>query len=89
MVVEPVDGHADFLGIELELMFAPEEFVDQRAQLRDRRVSRSQRHVAGARTAGRQPRHSDRKLGQEAAHRHAIAFPREARFLEKFTAQSR
>ena len=89
VIVEPVDGHAKLLGIEAELMLAAEILVDQRAQLRDRRVGRLQCDGAGARAACRKPRHGDRDQRQEAAHRHAIAFARQAAFLEQFRAQSR
>ena len=89
VIVEPVDGHAELLGIEAELMLAAEILVDQRAQLRDRRVGRLQGDAAGARAACRKPRHGDRDQRQEAAHRHAIAFARQAAFLEQFRAQSR
>ena len=49
VIVEPIDRHAEFLGVEAELMLAVEEFVDQRAQLRDGGVGGLQGDAAARR----------------------------------------
>ena len=35
VIVEPVDRHAEFFGVEAEQALVAEKLVDQRAQLRD------------------------------------------------------
>src|ERR1700733_5579586 len=73
VVVEPINGHAEFLRIKSELVLAVKELVDQRAQLRDRGVGRLQSDGAASRTACGEPRHANGNERQQAAHRYPIS----------------
>ena len=61
VVVEPIDGHAEFFGVEGKQMFLAEELLDQRPQLRDGGVGRMQSDGPAARAARGKPRHADGK----------------------------
>jgi hypothetical protein len=89
VIVEPIDRHAELFGLEAELMLAAEKFVDQRPKLRDGGISRLQGDAARAGAARRKPRDTDSNERQQAAHRHPIAFARQAPLLEQLEAKRR
>ena len=77
VIVEPVGGHRQPLGVEADQPFFAEMIVDQPAQFLDARVGGLERHRAAARPAHAQAHHLDGNQRQQAAHRQAIALARE------------
>src|ERR1700691_601496 len=68
VVVEPINRHAEVLRIKSELVLAAKELVDQRAQLRNRRIGWLQSNRAASRTARGEARHANGNERQQAAH---------------------
>ena len=87
VVVKPVGGHCQLLGVEADQPLLAEMFVQQAAQFLDPRVGARQRHRARARAAHRQPHHLDGDQRQQPAHGEAIAFARQRRLLVEIGAE--
>jgi len=86
VIVEPIDRHAELLGVEAEQPFLAEEFVDQRAQLRDGGVGRLQGDRTRAGAACGEPRHADGDQDEKTAQRQPIAFARQTVLVAKLSA---
>jgi hypothetical protein len=87
VIVESINGHAEFLRIKSELVLAAKELVDQRPQLRDGSIGRLQSNRAASRAARGKARHANGNKRQQAAHGHAISLAAKTSLLEQFRAQ--